>query len=155
MKEERAPKTPLYVQIEASTETLGKRDGARLRPDELILAILSEEWQTPVAVFVHKSQAGVELRQLFTCIGDLSLPDRLNQWADHGSSPAVERAPGPRQPENPMLSSVYRLSEREFQLREVGLSQLTDAPPLPVGGIEAYASGSPWVLLEDGRLVRL
>ena len=123
--------------------------------DKLLLAILSGEWQTPVAVFVHKSQAGVELRQLLSCIGDLSLPDRLNQWAAHGSNPAVERAPGTRQPENPMLSSVYRLSERGFQLREAGLSQLTDAPALPVAGTEAYASGSPWVLLEDGRLVRL
>ncbi len=124
------------------------------RLDELILAILSGEWQTPVAVFVHQSQEGVELRQLFSCIGDLSLPDRLNQWAAHGSSPAVERAAGTKQPENPMLSSVYRLSERGMQLREAGLKQLTDAPALPVAGTEAYASGAPWVVLEDGRLVR-
>jgi hypothetical protein len=125
------------------------------RLDELILAILSGEWQTPLAVFVHKSKEGVELRQLLSCIGDLFLPDRLNQWAGHGSSPAVERATGPRQPDNPMLSSVYRLSARGFQLREDGLEQLTDAPALPVAGTEAYASGAPWVLLEDGRLVRL
>jgi hypothetical protein len=125
------------------------------RLDELILAILSAEWQMPVAVFAHKSRAGVELRQLFSCIGDLSLPDRLNQWAAHGSSPAVERAAGPRSPDNPMMCSVYRLTERGMELREAGLQQLTDAPALPVAGTEAYASGAPWVVLEDGRLVRL
>lgn len=124
------------------------------RFDELILATLSTEWQTPVKVFVHKSQAGVELRQLLSCLGDLFLPDRLDQWVAHGSSPAVERAAGTSQPENSMMSSVYRLTEKGFQLREAGLSQLTDAPALPVGGTEAYSSGAPWVVLEDGRLVR-
>jgi hypothetical protein len=125
------------------------------RLDELLLTILSGEWQTPVAVFVHKSREGVELRQLFSCIGDLVLPVLLNQWAAHGSSPAVERAAGTKQPDNPMLSSVYRLTERGRQLREAGLEQLTDAPALPVGGTVAYGSGAPWVLLEDGHLARL
>jgi hypothetical protein len=119
------------------------------------LTILSGEWRTPVAVFAHKSKPGVELRQLLSCTGDLFLPDRLDQWAVHGSSAAVERAPGTTQPDNPMLSSVYRLFERGIQLREAGLSQLTDAPALPIGGTEAYASGAPWVVLEDDRLVRL
>jgi hypothetical protein len=125
------------------------------RFDELILTILSGEWQTPVAVFVHKSEPGVELRQLLSCIGDLFLPERLDQWANHGSNAAVERAVGPKPPDYPMLSSVYRISERGIQLREAGLEQLTDAPTLPIAGTEAYASGAPWVLLEDGRLDRL
>lgn len=124
------------------------------RLDELILTNLSGEWRTPVAVFAHESKPGVELRQLLSCIGDLFLPDRLEQWAAHGSSAAVERAPGTKQPDNPMLSSVYRISERGIQLREAGLEQLTDAPSLPIAGTEAYASVAPWVLLEDGRLVR-
>src|SRR5262249_47125583 len=34
------------------------------RLDELLLTILSAEWQTPVAIFCHKSQSGVELRQI-------------------------------------------------------------------------------------------
>jgi hypothetical protein len=120
------------------------------RFDELLLTILSGEWQTPVAVFVHKSGAGVELRQLLSCIGDLFLPDRLDQWVAHGSSAAVERAAGPKPPDYPMLSSVYRISERGIQLREAGLEALADAPALPIAGTEAYA----WILLEDGRLVR-
>ncbi|XXT14795.1 hypothetical protein WME94_31565 [Sorangium sp. So ce429] len=127
------------------------------RFDELLLTILSMEWQTPVAAFVHKSQSGVELRQLLSCTGDLFLPWRLEHWADHGSSPAMERAPGPKPPNAgyPMLSEVYRLTERGMRLREQGLEQLTDAPSLPVAGTEAYSPSASWVLLEDGRLARL
>lgn len=124
------------------------------RLDELLLTILSGEWQTPVAVFVHKSKPGIELRQLLSCTGDLLLPHRLDQWAIHGSSAPVERAASAKQPDNPMLASVYRISERGIRLREAGLEQLTDAPALPIAGTEAYAS-APWAVLEDGRLVRL
>jgi hypothetical protein len=126
------------------------------RLDELLLSILSGEWQTAVQVFVHKSDPGVELRQLLSCTGDLFLPDRLDQWSTHGSSPAVERAPGPKPPgDSPMLSSVYRLTESGLRIREEGLKQLSDAPSLPFAGIEAYTLRTPWVLLEDGRLARL
>jgi hypothetical protein len=125
------------------------------RFDELVLTILSTEWQTPVAVFVHKSEAGLELRQLLSCTGDLFLPRRLEQWVDHGSSAAVERAPGPRPPEYTMLSLVYRITERGMRLREEGLKELADAPSLPMAGTEAYSPSAPWVLLEDGQLARL
>jgi hypothetical protein len=124
------------------------------RLDELILTILSGKWQTPVDVFVHESEEGIALRHLFSCTGDGFLPDRLDQWAAHGSNAAVERAAGAKQPDNPMLASVYRLTERGIQLRDAGLTALTDAPPLPSGGTEAYSSAAPWVLREDGCLVR-
>ena len=125
------------------------------RFDEVLLTILSGEWQTPLAVYADKSRTGVELRQLLTCTGDGFLRMRLDQWAAHGSTSAVERAAGPRSPDYPMLCSVYRLTEKGIQLREAGLKQLTDAPVFPIGGTEAYSSGAPWVLREDGRLVRL
>ncbi|MGK4000641.1 hypothetical protein [Sorangium sp. So ce1024] len=127
------------------------------RFDELLLTILSIEWQTPVAVFADKSQSGVELRQLLYCTGDLFLSRRLEQWASHSSSAFVERAPGPKPPNAgyPMLSEVYRLTERGMRLRDKGLDQLTDAPSLPIAGTEAYSASAPWVLLEDGRLARL
>lgn len=124
------------------------------RFDELIMNILSPEWKTPVAVFADKSQYGLELRQLLSCTGDLFLVDRLDQWAEHESSVAVERAPGPRPPEYTMLSRVYRITERGMKLRE-GLVRLADAPGLPMAGSEAYSTSSPWVLLDDGRLARL
>ncbi|WP_438015116.1 DUF1835 domain-containing protein [Sorangium sp. So ce315] len=126
------------------------------RYDDLILAILSvEEWQTPVRGICNKSQLGEDLRDLVSCTGDLSLGDRLVQWAKHGSSAAVESAPGPKPPEYPLLSKVYRLTERGVRLRDKGLDQLTDAPNLPIAGTEAYSASAPWVLLEDGRLARL
>ncbi|AUX36238.1 hypothetical protein SOCE836_084450 [Sorangium cellulosum] len=127
------------------------------RLDELILTILStEENLTAVSVFCHKSQFGLDLRELLSCTGDLFLRARLDQWAKHGSA-AVERAPGPRPPNagSPMRSKVYRLTERGMQLRDKGLDRLTDAPSLPIAGTEAYSPSAPWVLLEDGRLSRL
>ncbi|XYH95156.1 hypothetical protein ACMHYB_46330 [Sorangium sp. So ce1128] len=124
--------------------------------DDLILAILSvEEWQTPVRVICNRSQLGMDLRDLVSCTGDLFLGDRLTQWAKHDLSAAVERAPGPKPPDYPLLSQVYRLTERGVQLRDRGLDQLADAPRLPVAGTEAYSPAAPWVLLEDGRLSRL
>jgi hypothetical protein len=125
------------------------------RFDELILTILSAEWQTPLAVAVQESQARVDLWNLLFCTGDLFLQDRLKQWAKHDSSAAVESAPGPKPPGHPMLSQVYRLTERGMQLRDRGLEQLEDAPGLPIAGIEAYAASTPWVLFEDGQIARL
>ncbi|WP_437930246.1 hypothetical protein WMF37_13770 [Sorangium sp. So ce291] len=127
------------------------------RFDELILTILSAEWQTPLAVAVHESQARMDLWDLLSCTGDLFLVDRLDQWASHALSGAVERAPGPKPPGSgyPMLSKVYRLTEHGARLRDRGLEQLADAPSLSMAGIEAYSTSAPWVLLEDGGLARL
>ncbi|WP_437491944.1 hypothetical protein WME75_16645 [Sorangium sp. So ce1014] len=124
------------------------------RFDEITFALLSSEWQTALALAVCKSEARIGLWHLLSCTGDLFLPRRLEHWADHDSSAAVERAPGPN-PDVPMKSLVYRLTERGMRLRDKGLEQLTDAPSLPIAGTEAYSASSPWVLLEDGRLARL
>jgi hypothetical protein len=118
------------------------------RFDELLLFILSEKWQTAVDVFVHKSQLGVELRQLGSCTGDLFIPQRLDDWVRVG---AAERGPGPKSPDHPMLGAAYRITEKGIRLRDKGLEALADAPTLPIGGTEAY--GAPWVLQQDGRLV--
>ncbi|MGK3995451.1 hypothetical protein [Sorangium sp. So ce1024] len=127
------------------------------RFDELILAILSAEWQTPLDVAVHRSQARMDLWDLLSCTGDLFLVDRLDHWANHDRSAAVERAPGPKPPGAgyPMLSKVYRLTEQGMRLQDRGLERLAEAPSLPLAGIEAYSTAAPWTLLEDGRLARL
>jgi hypothetical protein len=118
------------------------------RFDELMFTALAGEWRTPVAVFLHEP-----LRELVSCTGDLFVPERLDAWANHGPVPAVERAAGPK-PGTPMLSSVYRLTEHGARLLAQGLARVADAPPLPVAGSAAYAPDAPWVLLDDGRLVR-
>jgi hypothetical protein len=105
-------------------------------------------------VDVYISDTIQQYREFFFCVGDLGMARRLAAWAEHGARPAVEGAPGPRGPENLMLSSVYRLTKRGKELR-VQLPELADAPRLPVGGAEAYAPEAPWVLRYDGRLTRL
>jgi hypothetical protein len=124
------------------------------RFDALILALLSTEWQTPLALCGDKSKLGADLWELLSCTGDLFLPRRLEQWAEHDSSVAVERATGPKPADGyPMLSLVYRLTERGMKLRG-GLDRLEDAPTLPIAGTEAYSTSSPWVVRDDGRLAR-
>ncbi|XXY14748.1 hypothetical protein WME88_41575 [Sorangium sp. So ce216] len=127
------------------------------RFDEIVFSRLSSEWQTPAAVAAQKSGTLVDMWHLLFCTGDLFLSRRLEHWAAHDSSAAVERAPGPKPPDAgyPMLSEVYRLTERGLRLRDKGLERLTDAPVLPVAGTEAYAPSAPWVLLEDGQLASL
>jgi hypothetical protein len=124
------------------------------RFDELVFSLLSSEWQTALALAVHQSETRMHLWHLLSCTGDLFLEARLDQWAKHDSSAAVERAPGPKPPGHPMLSKVYRLTERGMRLRETGLDQLGDAPSLPMAGTAAYSPAAPWVLLDDGRLAR-
>jgi hypothetical protein len=140
--------SPLWAFL---SQLFPRRVGEELHPgrfDELLLSILSEEeWQTPVDVFVHKSQLGVELRQLGSCTGDLFIPQRLDDWVGVG---AAERGAGPKPPDHPMLGSAYRITAAGVRMR--GEIELGEAPVLPIGGTEAY--GAPWVV-EEGRLVRL
>lgn len=128
----------------------------RLRPsrfDELLLGLLSDEWQTPTALFLHESRAGDALRELVSCTGDFFIPKRLDDWVNVGRAASVERAVGPRA-ETPMLSSTYRITEHGVRLRTEGLAHLTDAPRLLVAGTTAYAAEPPWLVLDDGTLVR-
>jgi hypothetical protein len=149
---------PLWVFLSSFFPRRTTEGALRLsRFDEITLSRLSSDWQTPAGVAAQKSETLVDMWHLLFCTGDLFLPRRLEHWADHESSAAVERAPGPKPPNAgyPMLSEVYRLTERGIRLRDKGLDQLSDAPRLPVAGTEAYSPSAPWVLLEDGRLARL
>jgi len=123
------------------------------RFDELLLQALSARWKTPVKVYV--SDILNANYDFIFCVGELTIPRRLANWAEHDARPAaVERAPGPRGPEYLMHSFIYRLTKHGKRLRE-RLTDLAEAPRLPVAGTEAYAPEAPWVVREDGRLVRL
>src|SRR5262249_32270941 len=122
------------------------------RYDELLLQALSARWKTPVKVYI--SDTIQQYREFFACVGDVTMTNRLMAWAEHDAGASVERAPRPRGPDYPMLSSVSRLTKRGKPLR-ARLPDLADAPRLPVGGAEAYAPEAPWVLRHDGRLARL
>lgn len=130
-------------------------DGLHLsRFDQLLLSVLGDAPRTPLAVFVHKSAAGEELRALGSCTGDLFFPRRLQQWAQHGPAPALERTAGPTA-DNPMKAFAYRITDRGRRLLDAGLEDLTDAPDLPLAGITAYRGSDPWVLQDERCLVRL
>jgi hypothetical protein len=145
---------PLWAFLSRFFPRMSAERTLRLSPyDELLLHALSAQWQAAVKAYINV----VHQRSEFcACVGDLTMMGRLAIWADHDANSAVERAPDPQSPaeEYPMTSSVYRLTERGIELR-AGLPELADAPRLPVGGAEAYALEAPWVLLDDGRLVRM
>lgn len=115
--------------------------------DETLLNAMSEEWQSPAALFAQKSSAGEALRDLLCCMGDVFLSRRLDDWAAFGPEPAVERMQ--REP-----LDHYRLSEHGLRVRAEPLASLTSAPRLPVAGTTAYSEELPWVVLDDGKLVR-
>lgn len=123
------------------------RDGALhlSRFDELLMMNrLSTDWRTPVDVYVRGPDAW---EQLVCCTGDIFVSMRLEQWASHGTPPAVERSPW-RQPNNPMMAFVYRLGARGLAL-QAGVATLADAPPLPMAGALAYDPLAPWVVIEE------
>lgn len=105
-------------------------------------------------MFAHPSEHGAELRQVLSCAGDLFLAMRLEQWARHRRGAYIEQFIGP-DVDNPMKSFAYRRTERGRHLWEHGLNELSEAPPLPIGGTEAYQPSAPWVVFEDGRLGQL
>lgn len=109
--------------------------------------------KTPLKVCAHDSPKGEELRELASCTGDLFVPRRLAHWSAHTAPLAVEGEDRPN-PGRPLASAVYRITEHGKRLLEEGLESLTEAPSLPVAGTDAYASSSPWVVLENGSLAR-
>jgi len=117
------------------------------RFDETLLGVMSKEWQSPAALFAQKSLEGQALRDLLRCMGDVFLSRRLDDWATFGPEPAVERAQGA-----PL--DRYRLTEHGLRIRARPVARLASAPRLPVAGTTAYAEESPWVVLDDGKLVK-
>ena len=99
-----------------------------------------DDWRTSIDVFM----ASRPLQNAAALTGDLFLPERLDQWAEHN---AVDRTATPT-PDLPMKAAAYRINVRGERLRD-RLDALENAPRLPIMGMEAYAG---WVLLDDGRL---
>ncbi|MBK8257637.1 MAG: hypothetical protein IPK82_33825 [Polyangiaceae bacterium] len=119
------------------------------RFDEMLLRLLSDQPSTPLQVYAHDSNLGVELRHWLSVTGDLFLDWRLTQWDRHRGA-FVKRAPGPN-PQLPLQKWTYLLTDAGRELCNAGLGNLTDAPPLTIGGTDAYTLHSPWVLLDSGR----
>lgn len=123
------------------------------RYDDLLLLALSEEPQTPVQIFLHNSPTVEEWQYLLSGTGDIALAQRLDQWARHGDPPAVKKAAGPKA-DNPMLSNVFQISDVGQRVRAAGMAALTEAPPWPIAGVEAYSAAAWWVIESSATAAR-
>jgi hypothetical protein len=116
--------------------------------DELLFSCLDKVWSTPADVFLHSSAAGKELREGWgRRIGDLSLANRLRQWAKYGGDEsALESVPYREQ--RVMLEARYRLTAVGQEIKKNGLSSIGQAPPQPMWGVTAYDPTDPWVVVD-------
>jgi hypothetical protein len=120
------------------------------RFDELLLRQLSQEWLSPVKVFVGAINAGSELEAWISHMGDLYVARRLNDWYRHTQGRVVER----RNAHHPRPSEMTRWS---FRWRAGGekilgsLSSVQAAPPVSIGGATAYDPDHVWVCRFDLR----
>jgi hypothetical protein len=121
------------------------------RIDELLFSCLDDKcWSTPVDVLMHRSPAGEELMKCWMFrIGDLSFAMRLRQWAEHrGAEAALESVPY-RTDRPPMLDARYRLTAAGHSIKQHGLTEIAQGPPLPMWGATAYDPEDPWVVVND------
>jgi hypothetical protein len=118
------------------------------RLDELVLSHLSEEWSTPVKVFLKAAKAGSALDAWISHTGDLYLAARLLAWSRHTRGSIVERRR--EHPANP--SEMTRWAFRWRAGAEAilhALPSLGAAPPVSIGGAVAYDLKRPWVCRVD------
>jgi len=119
------------------------------RFDELLFSCFEKkQWSTPVEIFVSRRAAGDELRKWLSLTGDVFLAARLAQWATHDGGGAALTSE-PHETENRMKEARYRLSEVGHAIKRHGLGEIDRGAPLPVWGVTAYSSLSPWVVVDD------
>ncbi|WP_437709765.1 hypothetical protein WMF45_34820 [Sorangium sp. So ce448] len=120
------------------------------RFDELLLRQLSQEWLSPVKVFVNAINAESELDAWFSYTGDLYVAKRLNDWYRHTRGRIVER----RNAHHPRPSEMTRWSFRWRAGSEAILEALPSvqaAPPVSIGGATAYDPDRVWACQFDAR----
>jgi hypothetical protein len=120
------------------------------RFDELLLRQLSQDWLSPVKVFVNAINAGSELDAWFSHMGDLYVAKRLNDWYRHTRGRIVERrnAHHPRPSEMTRWSFRWHAGSEEILL---ALPSVQAAPPVSIGGATAYDPDRVWVCHFDAR----
>ncbi|MGK3996567.1 hypothetical protein [Sorangium sp. So ce1024] len=130
-----------------------RRVGNRLllsRFDELLLRRLSQEWLSPVKVFVNAINAESELGAWLSHAGDLYVAKRLDDWYRHARGRVIER----RDAHHPRPSEMTRRSFRWRAGSEGILDALPSvqaAPPVSIGGATAYHPDHVWVCRYDVR----
>lgn len=118
------------------------------RSDELLLRQLSQDWLTPVKVFVNAIKAESKLDAWISHLGDLYVAERLLEWSRHTRNRIVER----QKEHPPRPSEMKRWSFRWRKGAESildALPSLRAAPPVSIGGAVAYDPEHPWVCRFD------
>jgi len=117
--------------------------------DALLLGCANKTPSNPANVLMRRGSKGEELRRWMHLTGDISLFERLAQWAKH-TSPAALHAE-PYQAPNGWLTARYTLTDTGRAILRDGLTSIDQAPPLPIWGVTAYDPKNPWVVVESAE----
>lgn len=100
-----------------------------IRPVDIIGA--SEPYSLPICLYL-----------------DSFLPARLRCWSEYRpDNPAIISEP--REGVNQFTRIAYRLTETGHRILHEGMNDLSEAPPMDVGGVQAYRD--PWVVQWQGE----
>jgi Domain of unknown function (DUF1835) len=112
--------------------------------DQFILDALStENWKRPTEVLRADQETFLFLMSLLN--GDLWLPNRLLDWAEHDKDNPFVLAREERAGVSPYSWRSYRLTARGEAVRRRGMTSVSDAPGFHIGGCQVYDPGRPWV----------
>jgi len=123
---------------------VGPRGWLLSRVDELLLRQVSHEWSTPVRVFVKAVTEDPCLYAWLLHLGDLYVVARLLAWSRHSQGQIVERRREHPAAPAPMMNWSFRWHPGGERVLEA-LPSLDTAPPVAIGGSDAYDAEHPWV----------
>lgn len=118
------------------------------RFDELLLRQLSQEWISPVKVYVNAVNAEAGLYAWLSHMGDLCVVERLLEWSRHTRGRIVERQKEPLVRPSAMKRWSFRWASGAESILDA-LPSLRAAPPVSIGGAVAYDPEHPWVCRFD------
>lgn len=114
--------------------------------DQFILNGLSTaDWRLPIDVLHGNKQQFLFLMNFLP--GDLWLPSRLLDWAEHEREDPLVLGRDERTGVSSFTRRSYLLTARGETVRRRGMASITDAPRLHIGGCEVYDPRRPWVSL--------
>ncbi|TKD03086.1 hypothetical protein [Polyangium fumosum] len=112
--------------------------------DTLLLGCVNQTPSSPARILGRENETGQELWRWVSVTGDITIFNRLAQWAEHGALHAK-----PWTAPNGWQTALYTLSAAGRALLRDGLSSLDQAPPFPIWGVTAYDPKDPWVVVEE------
>lgn len=132
------PEMPHVLQALAKFFPRGRETGRRnVRladvDQTLFNALQPTEWLIPARLFLRDGVMG-----LMSLLGDHWIPWRLEQWVQHRPNEAVFERKRAFRSRNPFIAFAYRLTRKGVQVRDDGLTEVSEAPSLHMGGWKIY-----------------